>query len=184
MLDFKLDIEKAYDSVSWEFLEATMLDFGLPGSISSLIMNYVKSTPSSVLWNGSRLNCFAPTRRLRQGDPLSPYLFILCMHKLSLYITQKVDEGSWPPVKISRNGPLISHLLFADDILLICKARNSQLKLVLDVLNDFCEASGLCINFDKSRALPSMFLVEGMITLLISLLFGLLLICVNIWEFP
>ena len=80
MLDFKLDIEKAYDSVSWEFLEATMLDFGLPGSISSLIMNYVKSTRLSVLWNGSRLNCFAPT-------PLSPYLFILCMQKLSLYIT-------------------------------------------------------------------------------------------------
>ena len=152
---FKLDLEKAYDSISWEFLEATLRDFGFPGITTNLIMNCVKSSSLSILWNGCRLDSFSPTRGLRQGDPLSPYLFVLCMEKLSLYINQRVEEGLWHPISLSRGGLPISHLLFADDVLLFCKARNTQVQVVLDTMADFCAASGLKINFQKSRAMCS-----------------------------
>ena len=154
-LAFKVDLEKAYDSLSWEFLDAAIRDFGLPSNICDLIMTCVKSSSLSILWNGARLDSFSPTRGLRQGDPLSPYLFVLCMEKLSIYISQRVGEGSWLPISISKDGPPISHLLFADDVLLFCKAKNSQVRIVLDTLDDFCMASGLRVNFKKSRALSS-----------------------------
>ena len=93
ILAFKLDLEKAYDSISWDFLEATLYDLGFPQSIVKLIMNCVRSSSLSILWNGSKLEPFTPTRGMRQGDPLSPYLFVLCMEKLSLLINQKVDTG-------------------------------------------------------------------------------------------
>ena len=93
-LAFKLDLEKVYDSVSWEFLERTLKDFGIPESVINLIMNCVRSSSLSILWYGSRLDSFVPTRGLRQCDPLSPYLFVLCMEKLSIYIYQKVEGGS------------------------------------------------------------------------------------------
>ena len=136
-------------------MDSTLRDFGLPGNICDLIMKCVTSSSLSILWNGVHLDPFSPTRGLHQGDPLSPYLFVLCMEKLSIYISQKVGEGSWLPIQISKGGPPISHLLFADDVLLFCKAKNSQVHLVLDTLDDFCKASGLRVNFDKSRALCS-----------------------------
>jgi len=88
---------------------------------------------------------------LRQGDPLSPYLFVLCMEKLSLMIHHEVSTNIWKPVKISRDGPCFSHLLFADDCLLFTEAKSSQVKLVRDVLQNFCSASGLKINIQKSK---------------------------------
>ena len=154
-LAFKVDLEKAYDRVDWWFLEATLMEFGFPNSIVYLIMCCIKSSSLSILWNGSRLESFSPSRGLRQGDPLSPYLFVLCMEKLAVYINKKVDNGVWSPVAVSRGGPRFSHLLFADDVMLFCKASSSQVKMVLSTLNDFCMASGMKVNFDKSRVLCS-----------------------------
>lgn len=108
-----------------------------------------------MFWNGSRLDGFEPTCGLRQGDPMSLYLFVLCMEKLALSIQEKVAKGIWHPVHISRGGPGISHLLFTNDIVLFCKARNSQVKMVLDTLNDFCAAFGFKVNVSKSRAMCS-----------------------------
>ena len=73
---------------------------------------------------------------------------------ISLYINQKVEENIWHLISIFRRAP-ISLLLFADDVLLFCRAKNSQVKMVLEVMNGFCNASGLRINFDKSRAMCS-----------------------------
>ena len=75
------------------------------------------------------------------------------MEKLSLYISQKVNDGSWLPIRVSKKGPPISHLLFADDVLLFYRATNTQVRMVLDTLEDFCKASGLRVSFDKSRSL-------------------------------
>lgn len=127
---FKLDLEKAYDSISWAFLRDTLHFFAFPEVIIELIMFCVTSSSLSLLWNGLKLDPFAPSRGLRQGDPLSSYLFVLCMERLAIVIQDAVDRGDWLPVPISRNGPAISHLFFADDVFLFAKAKVSQMHLL------------------------------------------------------
>lgn len=81
-------------------------------------MHYTTSSTISLKWNNEKLESFAPCRGLRQGDPMPPYLFVLCMEKVALLIQDKVHDQIWKPIKIASNGPSISHLLFADDCLL------------------------------------------------------------------
>lgn len=152
---FKIDLEKAYDGLSWDFLKHTLRCFGIPGSIVSLIMWCVKSSNLSILWNGEKLQPFKPTRGLHQGDPLSPYLFVFCMEMLALNVQYKVNQGVWKPIHVSRGGPGILHLFLTDDVLLFCQATVTQVQVVMDSLNDFCLASGLKVNFEKSKAMCS-----------------------------
>lgn len=86
---FKIDFEKAYDRVDWNFLRLTLIDFGFPSQIVNFIMNCTTSKTLTLKWNSEKLESFAPKRGLRQGDPMSPYLFVLCMEKISLLIQQK-----------------------------------------------------------------------------------------------
>jgi hypothetical protein len=141
-------------------LELTLHDFGFPWATISLIMSCVRSSNLSVLWNGAKTDHITPSRGLRQGDPLSPYLFVLCMEKLSLSIQQKVLSGIWKPIQVSKGGPQLSHVLFADDVMLFCEASTEQVKVVLDTLEEFCSASGLRINTLKSEAMCSR-MVQG-----------------------
>lgn len=154
-LIFKIDFEKAYDRVDWHFLKLTLQEFGFPSHIINLIMSCTTSSTLSPKWNNEKLESFVQTRGLRQGDPLSPYLFVLCMEKLALMTQEKVNNKQWLPIKISKNGPPISHLFFADDCLLFTKAKASQVRLVKDILHYFCLASGMKVNVQKSRFLPS-----------------------------
>ena len=94
-------------------------------------------------------------RGLRQEDPISLYFFVLCIEKFSLYINQLVESGQWLPMHLFRGGPRLSHLLFADDVMLFCEAKNSQVHLVMKALNDFCEGSGLKVNVEKFKAMCS-----------------------------
>lgn len=86
---------------------------------------------------------------------MSPYLFALCMEKLSLLIQELVQAGKWLPIKIYRDGPAISHLLFADDCLLFTHGSSYQARVVKEVIDKFCKASGLKVNVYKSKFLPS-----------------------------
>lgn len=94
LVALKVNLEKAYDRVSWDFLRATLHDFGFPPTIVSLIMWRVHDASISILWNGSKLPSFTPQRGLRQSDPLFPYLFVLCMERLVIQIQKLVDEGA------------------------------------------------------------------------------------------
>lgn len=98
---------------------------------------------TNVLWNGCTSDYFCPKKGRRQGDPISLYLFVLCIDKLSHLISDKMDEERWTPLKVGRRGPVVSHLMFVDDFLLFGKATNSQVDVVMEVLDDFCNSSGL-----------------------------------------
>lgn len=114
-------------------------------------MNCTTSNSLSLKWNNERLESFAPKRGLRQGDPMSPYLFVLYMEKLALIIQEKIEDKKWLPVKVSRIGPAISHLFFVDDCLIFTHAKSSQVKLVEEALKHFCTTSGLKVNIQKTK---------------------------------
>ena len=79
----------------------------------------VKSVKYSVKFNGQLLESFIPSRGLRQGDPLSPFLFLFVADALSALFSKSVEEGSLKGVAICRGAPVISHLLFVDDTMLL-----------------------------------------------------------------
>lgn len=81
-------------------------------------MNCVTNVTTSMLWNGEALEEFSPGRGLRQGDPLSPFLFVLHMERLSALINTKAEEGTWKGIKVSNNSPSLTHLFFANDLIL------------------------------------------------------------------
>jgi hypothetical protein len=88
----KVDLEKAYDRVSWTFLRNILDIIGLSEKLANLLMYCIQSSKLSVLWNGEKLESFSPSRGIRQGDPIAPYLFVLCMEVLSMKIVQaKID---------------------------------------------------------------------------------------------
>ncbi|XP_057419026.1 uncharacterized protein LOC130713258 [Lotus japonicus] len=151
----KVDLEKAYDRLSWSFLLDTLRLIGLDDHMCSLIMQCVSSCRYQVCFNGDRTDSFIPHRGLRQGDPLSPYLFVLCMERLAHKINDAITDGGWKPVRLSRNGPPISHLFFADDLLLFGEASMEQMETVMTCLGDFCSASGMKVSIAKTRMMIS-----------------------------
>ncbi|XP_030970453.1 uncharacterized protein LOC115990809 [Quercus lobata] len=92
-----------------------------------------------------------PSRGIRQGDSLSPYLFIFCMEVLGHLIEEKCREKSWTPVKVSRSGIAFSHLFFVDDLVLFTKADGRNCSAIRDALDEFCNRSGQSISEAKSR---------------------------------
>ena len=114
-------------------------------------MSCVSSVSTSILFNGGKLEPILPSRGICQGDPLSPYLFILCLDYLGQLIHDKCEENLWDPVKTSRSGPAFSHMFFADDLVLFAKANQVSCATIREVLDNFCEQSGQTINVAKSR---------------------------------
>ncbi|WJX78916.1 hypothetical protein P8452_62093 [Trifolium repens] len=107
------------------------------------------------MWHGSRSDFFTTGRGIRQGDPMSPYIFVLCMDKLTHLIAESVDSGNWHPLKAGRSGPPISHLMFADDLFLFGKATDMNMKAITDTLDRFCDLSGQLVSVEKTSVLFS-----------------------------
>ncbi|XP_061354128.1 uncharacterized protein LOC133298795 [Gastrolobium bilobum] len=102
------------------------------------------------LWNGGKIDDFIPTRGLRQGDPLSPYLLVLAMDKLTHIITTAVNGGLWKPMHVGKGGPKISHLAFADDLMLFMEASEDQIQTLFKCLKIFEEMSGQKLSVEKT----------------------------------
>lgn len=151
----KVDLAKAYDRLRWSFIHEVLLEIGFPSSLIHVIMHCVTSAKTNVLWNGNRSEFFSPERGIRQGDPMSPYLFVLCMDKLTHLIAEEVENGQWIPLKAGRSGPPVSHLMFADDLLLFGKATESQMNSVVNTLNRFSDISGQMVSLEKTSILFS-----------------------------
>jgi hypothetical protein len=116
----------------------------------NLIMHSVTSVETNVKWNGARSEYFRPQRGIQQGDPISPYLFVLCIDKLSHFISHAVESGEWKALRADRSGPLGSHLMFADDLLLFGEATKIQINCVTRILTNFCRISGQEVSLEKT----------------------------------
>lgn len=101
-------------------------------------MECITSAKIRVLWNENLTNEFEHSKGIKQGDPLSPYIFVLCIERLSHLIKIKEQELAWKTFKIGRDGPYISHLLFADDMLLFIEASTAQIQCAQNYLELFC----------------------------------------------
>lgn len=142
MCAYKLDLLKAYDRVDWRYLEMALNKLGFAHRWVNWIMACVTSVRYSVKFNGTLLSSFAPSRGLRQGDPLSPFLFLFVADGLSMLLRERVAQGSISPIQICRRAPGISHLLFADDTLLFFKAEQQQAIAVSEVLSAYAAGTG------------------------------------------
>ncbi|GKV43678.1 hypothetical protein SLEP1_g50939 [Rubroshorea leprosula] len=151
----KLDLEKAYDRLEWSFIREALMLFKLPANFISLILSCMSSSSISILVNGERTNSFLPSRGIRQGDPISPYLFILCMEYLSIKISTTMAAGRWKGSKAGKKGPTLSHLFFADDLIFVGKASQSNCHYLKDTLDFFCSRSSQQVNTSKSIILFS-----------------------------
>ena len=146
----KLDMSKAYDRVEWGFLKRVMVRMGFARRWINLMMMCVRTTSYSVLFNGEPKGYIKPSRGIRQGDPLSPYLFLLCAEGLSALLQKAERDRKISGVSVCRGGPKISHLLFVDDSLLFCHASSDACHRLMEVLAMYERASGQMINKEKT----------------------------------
>jgi hypothetical protein len=146
----KLNMSKEYDHVEWGFLKHVMLKMGLHNRWISLIMECISTVSYSLLINGKPRGNIIPTKGLRQGDPISPYLFLLCAEGLNGLLNKVVAQGDIHGVSISRRGPKLTHLFFADDSLLFCRANQHECQKLQESLKIYEKASGQQLNRIKT----------------------------------
>jgi ribonuclease HI len=134
-----------------------------------LIMECVSSVSYSILINGVPVGNFKPSRGIRQGDPLSPYLFLLCAQVLSIHLLRAQELGLLRGVPTSPKGMRINHLFFADDSLLFCKATIHEWRVLNEVLELYEQASGQRLNKDKTSVFFSRNTTQDVKDLIISI---------------
>ncbi|GJT03878.1 RNA-directed DNA polymerase, eukaryota [Tanacetum coccineum] len=149
-LVFKIDFEKAYDSVRWDFVGEILQKFGFGRKWCMWIQSCLHSSRGSVLVNGSPTREFQFHKGLKQGDPLSPFLFIMVMESLHISFQRVVDAGLFKGIKVGPNIQ-ISHLFYADDAIFMGQWSQSNIDIITHVLDVFRRSSGLSINMNKSK---------------------------------
>ena len=150
MAALNLDLEKAFDKVEWPFLLSIFKHFGFSDKWIQMISQCISTPSFFILINGSPAGFFTSNRGIRQGDPISPFLFILVTDVLSRLFLQKEADSSLQGIKIARNCPPISHLMFVDDLVVFSRANHDDLATVQSCLTQFQTWSGLSINKRKS----------------------------------
>lgn len=138
----KLDMSKVFDKVEWPCLERIMRKFSFYDCWISLMMMCVTTVTYSVLLNSEPKGMIRPTRRIWQGDPISTYLFLLCVNGLSTMLKKEELNGHIKGVLVCHGAPPISHLLFVDDNLIFCKANMSECNIVWRVFRNYEVALG------------------------------------------
>lgn len=119
-------------------------------------MACVSSVEYKVRFNSVEMGSIKPSRGLRQGDPLSPYLFLLCTEGLMTLLSHAENSGELVGVKVCREAPTVTNLLFADDSLILMKANNANVVCLKSILDLYCAASGQQVNIEKSSILFSL----------------------------
>lgn len=146
-LIFKIDFAKAYDSVEWSFLDNMLEFFEFDRVWRKWIMECVSTAHISVLVNGSPSGDFKMERGLRQGDPLSPFLYLLVAEGLSILVNRAVDFGILEAAEVGRDKVRVSHLQYADDTVFVSSGKESNSWAMKWILRNFEILSGLKVNF-------------------------------------
>lgn len=150
MVAVKTDMSKAYDRVEWKFLDQVMERMGFHEIWRNWVMQCISTVSYSYLINDTAQGSAIPQRGIRQGDPLSPYFFILCGEVLLGLCTKEKKEGTLRGTKVARHCPAVNHLLFADDTMFFSQATIDNCSTLQQILLQYEEASGQRINKEKS----------------------------------
>ncbi|KAK3192936.1 hypothetical protein Dsin_024246 [Dipteronia sinensis] len=154
-MTWKIDLAKAYNKLQWSFIKSVLVEIGIDKKLVELIMWCITSDQYQVILNDELKEPFRPIVALGKGT-LSPLTsFVLCMEKLSHLISHNLLQGTWKSVRIFRDGPKVSHIFFADNLILFGQATTSQAEIMENYLDTFCKISGQQISFTKSRVLCS-----------------------------
>lgn len=111
-IDIKVYLKKASDRLKWSFIRETFQLAGFPSLLINVIMDCISIVLMQVLWNGRPTHQFFPMRGIRQGDPISPYIFVLCMERLTHIIKDAVNAKRWKTLKFGRNGTNLYRIFF------------------------------------------------------------------------
>ncbi|GJV37749.1 RNA-directed DNA polymerase, eukaryota, reverse transcriptase zinc-binding domain protein [Tanacetum coccineum] len=147
---FKIDIMKEYDIVNWDFFESVMRGFGFPNNFIRWVMTCVRSSIFLVSLNGERFGYFKGGRGLRQGDPMSPYLFIIVMEMLNLILERKMNQTKRFTYHHRCEELKITNLCFVDDLLILSNRDVNYVSVIREALEEFSDVSGLYPNLSKS----------------------------------
>ncbi|XP_019246258.1 PREDICTED: uncharacterized protein LOC109225903 [Nicotiana attenuata] len=146
----KIDLRKAYDTVEWDFVQEILHALNFPSKFIQWIMQCITTTKYSIAINGGIYGNIEGKRGLRQGDPISPLIFVICMEYFTR-IMQHVATMQGFEYHTKCRGLKLNHLCFADNVLLFCKGEVQSVMLKLRGLAAFSEASGLHTNATKSN---------------------------------
>ncbi|KAJ9691309.1 hypothetical protein PVL29_013479 [Vitis rotundifolia] len=147
---FKIDFEKAYDHVRWDFLDHVLEKKGFSPRWRKWMCGCLSSVSYAVLVNGNAKGWVKASRGLRQGDPLSPFLFTLVADVLSRMLLRAEERNLLEGFRVGRNKTRVSHLQFADDTIFFSNTREEDQQTLKSLLLVFGHISGLKVNLDKS----------------------------------
>jgi hypothetical protein len=150
LMAVNIDMEKAFDKMEWEFLLTIMEKLGFKPQWINWIILCITTSSFSFLLNGSPFGLFRPSKGLRQGDPLSPFLFILGTEVISRLLHHNLQG-----YKVARGCIPLTHLLFADDLIIFTQASSLQVGIIKECLAKYSLWSGQSVNMGKSNILFS-----------------------------
>uniref|UniRef100_A0A803NVZ1 Reverse transcriptase domain-containing protein n=1 Tax=Cannabis sativa TaxID=3483 RepID=A0A803NVZ1_CANSA len=162
LMALKLDMYKAYDKMEWSFLNNVLCANGFSDKSRNLLMACVTSVSYAVLLNGCPLKKLTPQRGLCQGDPLSPFLFLLCQEVLSKLISKAEVQGLIHGIKIAHSTIPVSHLMFADDTILFSRANTKEASKLMDCISTYEKWSGQSCSKPESSVLFSKNMSSGL----------------------
>ncbi|GKC57120.1 RNA-directed DNA polymerase, eukaryota, reverse transcriptase zinc-binding domain protein [Tanacetum coccineum] len=146
----KIDLQKAYDTVSWSFLKRILKNYGFRVKMVKWIMQCVTTAGFTINVNRDRIGYFKGGRGLRQGDPMSPYLFTLIMEVFSLVLKRQIHNHPRFQYHFGCKPIKLVHVCFADDLLVMCHGDSYSIRVIKSALNEFSACSGLLPNNSKS----------------------------------
>lgn len=153
-ITLKIDIAKAFDTLNWDFLFICLSSLQVPQDYLRLLRACVCTPNFTIGYNGTVQGYFKSKKGLRQGDPLSPYLFVIAMNCLSTMLNKAAEDGRFAYHEKCRTARL-THLCFADDLLIFTDGSLSSVQAILEVLKEFELHSGLSVSLQKTSVFSS-----------------------------